>query len=49
MDSLVLMMMCDIDFFKVINDDFGYFVGDEVLMNFVFVLWRFKCFGDFVG
>ncbi len=35
------IIICDIDFFKSINDNFGHTVGDEALMSFAAMLKRY--------
>ena len=43
------MILCDLDFFKRINDDYGHQAGDDALMTFAAMLKRFRNQGDVVA
>ena len=43
------LIICDIDFFKKINDDFGHQAGDDALIAFASLLKRFHRVGDLVA
>lgn len=43
------LIICDIDFFKKVNDDFGHQAGDEALIAFAALLKRFHRVGDLVA
>jgi len=40
-DSEVSILMCDVDFFKMINDTYGHLCGDEVLVQIATTLEKF--------
>lgn len=43
------LIICDLDFFKKINDDFGHQAGDDALIAFAALLKRFHRVGDLVA
>ncbi|MCA9103864.1 MAG: diguanylate cyclase [Planctomycetales bacterium] len=43
------LIICDLDFFKRVNDDFGHQAGDDALMIFASILKRFRRQGDLVA
>ena len=42
-------MICDLDFFKKINDDYGHQAGDQALINFAALLKKYQRMGDLVA
>lgn len=42
------MIMCDLDYFKEINDRFGHIAGDEVIKNFAAILQKNLRKSDFI-
>lgn len=43
------LIICDLDFFKRVNDEFGHQAGDDALMIFASILKRFRRTGDLVA
>ncbi len=43
------IVVTDLDFFKRINDDFGYEAGDQSLVDFVSILKRYRRQGDLIA
>jgi diguanylate cyclase (GGDEF)-like protein/PAS domain S-box-containing protein len=43
------LIICDLDFFKKINDDYGHQAGDHALVNFASLLKRYQHIGDLVA
>lgn len=42
------MIMCDLDYFKEVNDHFGHIAGDEVIKNFATILQKNLRKSDFI-
>lgn len=43
------LIICDLDYFKQVNDNFGHQAGDEALLNFAALLQRHHRAGDLVA